>query len=106
MIVDHRTYTFQPTKLNKWLELYENYGLPVQNKHLGSLIGFFVTEVGPLNQAVFMWRYEDMGDRERRRAAMAKDPDWQEFLRRNEELGALQAQENKIIVPVPFSPIK
>lgn len=106
MIVDHRTYTCHPTKLNKWLALYETYGLPVQNRHLGRLIGFFVTEVGPLNQVVFMWGYEDMGDRERRRAAMAKDPDWQEFLKRNEELGALQHQENKIVVPVPFSPIR
>ena len=106
MVVDHRTYTCHPTNLNKWLELYETYGLPVQEKHLGRLIGFFVTEVGPLNQVVFMWGYEDMGDRERRRAAMAKDPDWQEFLRRAEELGALQHQENKIVVPVPFSPIR
>ena len=106
MIVDHRTYICHPTKLNKWLELYETYGLPVQEKYLGRLIGFFTTEVGPLNQVVFMWGYDDMGDRERRRAAMAKDPAWQEFLRRSEELGALQHQENKLLLPVPFSPIK
>lgn len=106
MIVDHRTYTCHPTKLNKWVALYEKYGLPVQKKHLGTLLGFFVTEVGPLNQVVFMWGYADMGDRERRRATMAKDPDWQDFIRRNEELGALKSQENKIVVPVPFSPIK
>ena len=106
MIVDHRTYTCHPTKLPKWVQLYETYGLPVQKKHLGQLLGFFTTEVGPLNQVVFMWGYEDMGDRERRRAAMAKDPDWQEFLRRSEELGALQHQENKIVIPVPFSPIR
>jgi hypothetical protein len=37
---------------------------------------------------------------------MAKDPDWAEFLRRNEELGALMYQENKIIVPTGFSPIR
>ena len=106
MIIDHRTYSFHPGKLNKWVELYEKYGLPVQQKHLGRLIGFFVTEVGPLNQVVFMWGYEDMGDRERRRATMAKDPDWQDFLARVEEVGALKSQENKFLVPVPFSPIK
>ena len=37
---------------------------------------------------------------------MAKDPDWQEFMRRNEELGALQSQESKIMVPTAFSPLK
>lgn len=106
MIIDHRTYSFHPGKLSKWVELYERYGLPVQKKHLGRLIGFFVTEVGPLNQVVFMWAYESMGDREQRRAAMAKDPDWQDFLARVEEVGALKSQENKFLVPVPFSPIK
>jgi NIPSNAP len=106
MIIDHRTYSLHPGKLNKWVELYEKRGLPVQQRHLGRLIGFFVTEVGPLNQVVFMWAYDDMGDRERRRAAMAKDPDWQDFLARVEELGALQHQENKLLAPVPFSPIK
>jgi hypothetical protein len=106
MIVDHRTYSFHPGKLNQWLELYETVALPVQKKHLGNLIGFFVTEVGPLNQVVFMWGFESMGDRERRRAEMAKDPDWQAFLGRVGELGALKSQENKIVVPVPFSPIR
>jgi NIPSNAP len=106
VIVDHRTYTFHPLKLGKWLALYEEYALPVQKKHLGGLVGFFVTEVGPLNQVVHLWQYQDMRDRERRRAAMAKDPDWQEFLRRNEELGALMHQETKILVPVSFSPVK
>lgn len=106
MIVDHRTYTCHPGKLNKWLELYETVGLPVQKKYLGNLIGFFVTEVGPLNQVVFMWGYDSMGDRERRRAEMAKDPDWQSFVGRVEELSALKSQENKIVVPVSFSPIR
>ena len=106
MIIDHRTYTMHPTRLPKWLKLYEEYGLPVQQKHLGRLIGFFVSEIGPLNQVVHLWQYEDLADRQRRRAAMAEDPDWQEFLRRNEELGALQFQENKILLPTAFSPLK
>jgi hypothetical protein len=37
---------------------------------------------------------------------MAADPAWQEFLRRNEELGALQHQESKILVPTAFSPLR
>jgi hypothetical protein len=106
MIVDHRTYTLHPLKLGKWLALYEEHALPIQLKYLGNLIGFFQTEVGPLNQVVHLWGFDDMGDRERRRAAMAKDPAWQGFLRKNEELGALMHQEDKIIVPVAFSPIK
>ncbi|MDP6688309.1 MAG: NIPSNAP family protein, partial [Alphaproteobacteria bacterium] len=81
-------------------------GLPVQEKHLGRLLGFFTTEVGPINQAVFMWAFDSMGDREQRRAAMAKDPDWATFLAKVDALGALKQQTNKFIVPTDFSPIQ
>lgn len=106
VIIDHRTYTFHPLKLAPWLELYQNDGLPVQQKHLGGLVGFFATEVGTLNQVVHLWRFASAGDREERRSAMLQDPGWAEFLRKNAELGALRHQENKLLVPVPFSPIK
>lgn len=106
MYIDHRTYTLVPLKLGKWLDLYEEYALPVQKKYLGNLIGFFQTEIGTLNQVVHLWGFDDLNERQRRRAEMAKDPAWSDFLRRNEELGALVRQENKIVVPVRFSPIK
>jgi hypothetical protein len=106
MYIDHRTYTLVPLKLGKWLAMYEEFGLPVQQKYLGNLIGFFQTEIGTINQVVHLWGFEDLNERQRRRAEMAKDPAWHEFLRRNEELGALKLQENKIVVPVRFSPIQ
>lgn len=106
MIIDHRTYTLHPLKLAPWLELYETHGLPVQIKHLGPLIGFFTTEIGTLNQVIHLWSFESLEDRSARRAAMAKDPGWHAFLEKNAELGALAHQENKIIVPVSFSPMQ
>ncbi|MFO1350668.1 MAG: NIPSNAP family protein [Gammaproteobacteria bacterium] len=106
MIIDHRTYTFHPGKIGAWLELFEKEALPIQQKFLGKLIGFFVSEVGPLNQAVFLWAYDSMGDREQRRAAMEADPAWAEFRKKSGALGALMAQENKILKPVGFSPLK
>lgn len=106
MVIDHRTYTFKPLMMGKWLALYEEYGLPLQIKYLGNLIGFFQTEIGTLNQVVHLWGFADLADRTKRRADMAKDPAWHEFIRRNEELAAFAHQENKIIVPVKFSPMK
>jgi hypothetical protein len=106
MYVDHRTYNLKPLKLGKWLALYEEAALPVQLKYLGNLIGFFQSEIGTLNQVVHLWGFDDLNERQRRRAEMAKDPAWLDFLRRNEELGALVHQESKILVPVRFSPIK
>ena len=90
----------------KWIALYEQYGLPVQQKYLGHLIGFFQTEIGSLNQVIHLWGFDDLNERQRRRAEMAKDPAWHDFMRRNEELGALMNQESKIVIPVGFSPIK
>lgn len=106
MIIDHRTYTMHGYKVPKWLALYEQYGLPLQSEHLGNLIGFFQTEIGPLNQVIHLWGFESMAERERRRALMVQDPRWDEFMRRSEELGAVMTAENKIIRPVGFSPIQ
>src|SRR5262249_31336148 len=106
MYIDHRTYTFHPLKMPKWLALYEEYALPLQLKYLGNLIGFFQTEIGTLNQVIHIWGFADLNERTRRRAEMAKDPAWQEFLRRNEELGALVHQGSKIVLRVKCSPLQ
>ncbi len=106
MIIDHRTYDFHPGKIRAWIELYKEHALPVQQRHLGTLIGFFTTEVGPINQVVFMWAYENMGDREQRRAAMYNDPDWDAFREKSFALGALKQQANKILAPANFSPLQ
>ena len=106
MIIDHRTYTMHPGKLPAWLELWERMALPYQMKYLENFVGMFTCDVGDLNQVVHMWRYEDQGDRERRRTAMQADPGWQEFVREVAKLGALKKTKNKILKPVPFSPMR
>jgi hypothetical protein len=104
MIVDERTYTLHPGKLREWMALYEKEGLPVQSRILGRLVGFFVTEVGTLNQIVHLWAYDSFAERERRRAEMAADPQWQGYLAKVGPL--LQKMENRILTPLPFSPLK
>ncbi|MDO9711367.1 NIPSNAP family protein [Paracraurococcus lichenis] len=106
MFVDHRTYDFEPGRINAWIDAYKNLGKPVQDKHLGQLLFFCVTECGPINQAVFAWAYSSLGDRDRRRAAMAADPGWAEFQKATGGLGALKAQNTLILKPVPWSPIR
>jgi hypothetical protein len=105
MIIDHRTYTFRPGTVPKWLNKYEADGLPIQKKFLGEFLGLFTTEVGNLHQVVFMWAYDSMADRELRRAAMEKDPDWQKFIGEIWDLDALVSQEIKFLKPVSYSPI-
>jgi hypothetical protein len=105
MILEVRTYTANVGKAREWLEYYEKNGLPVQKRVLGRLVGFFTSELGPLNQIVHMWAYESLADREQRRAALMKEPDWHSYLR-NQPAGVLAAQETRILVPTAFSPLQ
>ena len=75
MLYDHRTYTCHPGTIRKQLALYGEHGFPVQLRHIGRPLLHSVTEIGDVNSYVHIWVYEDMADRERKRAAMKADPD-------------------------------
>jgi hypothetical protein len=72
----------------------------LQKKYLGDPLGYYYTEVGPLNQVVHLWAYEDLADMERRRAARNADPAWAEF--RSLAAGCVHTQEDKLVRPAPF----
>ena len=102
MIFDHRTYTVKAGTIKKQFELYEEHGWDVQTRHLGQPIVYAGTEVGNVNTYVHIWAYADITDRARKRASMQADPGWQKYLQVSAEAGYLIAQENKILVSVPF----
>lgn len=103
MILDHRTYVLHPGKLREFLTLYEAEGFPVQSKHLGKPFAWFTTEVGNVNEIIHIWAYEDLSDRQKRRAAMQADPAWQAYLAKAS--GFFQTMTNRIVVPTSFAPI-
>lgn len=101
MIVDHRTYTLHPGKLKGFLELYETKGYPVQVRHLGEPVGWYTShDIGPLNQIVHLWGYDDLQDRAARRAKLAADPGWQAYLAEAQPM--FLSMENKILTSPPF----
>lgn len=104
MIFELRTYTAEPGRAADFLKLYEAMALPLQKQYLGGLVGFYVTEIGPLNQIVHLWRFASLADREQRRTALEADPAWHAYRARYKELGAIREQESKILKPTPFSP--
>ena len=106
MLLDVRTYTCKPGTIKKHLALYERLGKAPQTKHLGQPFAYLDTETGNPNQYLHIWAYEDAADRERRRAAMQADPDWIAYLEESAKLGALEAQQNRLMRPVDFFPIK
>ena len=100
MIVEQRTYTIKPLRTGDFLELYERAALPLQKKYLGHLVGFFASEIGPLNQVV-----DSLAERERRRKVMTEDAGWPLYLKELRALDVVTEQETKILKSVSFSPV-
>ena len=105
MIVEQRTYTLRPLRSGDFLALYERVALPLQKKYLGHLVGFFVSEIGPLNQVVHLWAFDSLAERERRRKAMEEDPGWPLYIDALRQLDVMLQQETKLLRSVSFSPV-
>lgn len=106
MLLDVRTYTCRPGTIGKHLALYEKLGKEPQTRHLGQPLAYMVTETGNVNQYIHIWSYENAGDRERRRAALWTDAQWLAYVAESANLGALEVQENRLMTPVSFFPIR
>jgi hypothetical protein len=96
-IYEIRTYRIQPGSLaeveKRFGEAYE-----FRKKH-SELTAFLHTEIGPLNEIVHIWGYQDLADRARVRKEAANEPNWppkiQEFIKE---------MRSEIVVPFPFIP--
>ncbi len=100
MLVEERTYFTHPGKWREYLALYEAEGLEIQRRILGRMVGYYYTEIGELNQIVHLWAYEDMNEREAKRAALMADAGWLAYVAKM--LPLLQRQESKILTPASF----
>lgn len=106
MLFDVRKYTCRPGTIAKHLEVYERLGKTPQAKHLGEPVLYAKCETGDPNCYIHIWAYESAGDREAKRAAMWKDPDWIAYTQESAKLGALEKQENSLFNDVSFYPYK
>ena len=101
-IVECRTYMLRPGTVDRFLDLYQRKGLPVQRKHLGDPVGYYYTEIGPLNQVVHMWAYASFEERTRKRKNLMDAPAWRAYLQEAAKDDALVTQETKIFLRAPF----
>src|SRR5437016_1746119 len=97
MIYEIRTYRIAPGSL---AEVEKIFGEAYEHrKKYSALTAFWHTEIGPLNEIVHMWAYQDLAERAKIRAAAAKDPNWPpkiaEFVRE---------QRAEIVTPFAFLP--
>ena len=103
MIVDYRIYTLHVGSVPKFLDLFENVGLPIQKKILGNFLAMFRHEFGNTNELIHMWGYENFQERERRRAECAKNEAFLNYVKEAKQY--IIKQEIKLLIPTASSPI-
>ena len=97
-VYEMRTYIYKTGSMNEVIKRWEA-AVPHREKY-SPLAAAMYTELGGLNKWVHIWPYKDLAHRSEVRAEAVKDPNWppgaHEFL---------VHQENKLLVPAPFSPM-
>jgi hypothetical protein len=100
MFIEQRLYTFAPGKSAEFNRLYEEQGRAPQERHLGLPVGYYYSEIGPLNQVMTLWAYETLNERVERRERLFNDPEWIAFLQKARAL--VVTQETRILKPASF----
>ena len=104
MIVEQRDYHVFTGKLGELVKLYETEGIELQQRILGNLLAVFTTDVGSLSTYTSLWGYDTYAQREERRAELQADERWRAFLAKIQPL--IHTQQNRILIPTSFSPIR
>lgn len=97
MFVEQRIYTLVPGGTAEYVKVYEACGRAVQERLLGQMLGYYTRDIGELNQLIYLWPFESMDERTRRRAALMADPDFKTFRGKIRHL--VVKQENSLLIP-------
>jgi len=76
MIHELRTYTVKPGTVADVAKNAGTLGRDIRKDDYGKLEGYWMTEIGPLNQVMHLWSYADLNERARLRGELAKNPRW------------------------------
>jgi len=94
-----RTYTLHPEHYPSFLAL-TNEHIHLRTKY-SKLIGYWVTELGGVNEVVHIWEYDSLAQRQKVREALVKDTEWmQNYMAKMRPM--LQKQENMVMWELPF----
>lgn len=99
-IVDLRVYTMRQGGVPEFLRLARTIVLPVQLRHIGPPIAYYVTDIGPQEEVIHLWGYDSLGDMQIRREARSLDPEWPRY--GQESRGLIEKQETTILKRVPL----
>lgn len=101
-VYELRTYRTPVGRVGELLEIFKVI-LPVREKY-SKAVGLWRPEVGPLNEVVHLWAYDDLGDRAAVRARAFQDPVLQGYV--GDALPLLAEQWAIVLSPAPHSPMQ
>jgi hypothetical protein len=76
MIHELRTYTLKVGTGATVAKNAAEVGRAIRGDNYGKLEGYWITEIGPLNQVMHLWSYPDLNERARLRGELARNPRW------------------------------
>jgi len=104
MLHELRTYTLWPGKVPALLKLAEEKARPIRGNDYGTLQGYWYTEIGPLNQVVHLWSYDDLNARQDARTRLSQNKAWSEEYT-SQVFPLIQKQEIRLLNPqLPLKP--
>lgn len=106
MLYELRTYETLPGKLPALNKRFAEVTMGLFQKYGMEVVGFWTNEIGGYsNELIYLMRFADMGDRERKWAAFQADQDWQRARAASEADGPLLLRiRAQFLRPTTYSP--
>ncbi len=76
MLHELRTYTFRAGQAGLAAKNSGETAREIRGDRYGKLEGYWLPEVGPLNQVMHLWSYDSFAERERLRGELSKNERW------------------------------
>ncbi|MDA1257686.1 MAG: NIPSNAP family protein [Chloroflexi bacterium] len=97
MIHEIRSYDLKPGSLATYIERVSK--VIEERVAITPLVGYFSTEVGPINRVIHIWQYEDINQRNEVRAKAAEGGNWPPATG-----DLIHKMQSEICIPAPFLP--
>ena len=103
-VYEKRTYSVTVGRMADALKLYTELGWPALEAGGFSekLVGYFVSDTGPLHQLIHIWRFDDDNDRRDFWKRLFADEKFMQFAPNIRPL--IQTQEIQLMLPAPWGP--
>ena len=103
-IYEKRTYDIAIDQIGNVVKLYKNEGWPALEAggFSHNLVGYFISDTGPLHQLIHIWRFDDDAARRAFWKGLFKDEAFMNFA--GQIRGGLLRQDVQLMTSAPWGP--